>query len=82
MLRVEPLLNYRFSLTVSGFISDVDCGFMEVSGFSSKLNGEKYKEGGTNTYDIFLPTGIGAPINLITLLSGNLFLIKSSKISN
>ncbi len=58
MLRVEPLLNYRFSLTVSGFISDVDCGFMEVSGFSSKLNGEKYKEGGTNTYDIFLPTGI------------------------
>ena len=31
MLRVEPLLNYRFSLTVSGFISDVDCGFMEVS---------------------------------------------------
>ena len=58
MLRVEHLLNYRFSLTVSGFISDVDCGFMEVSGFSSKLNGEKYKEGGTNTYDIFLPTGI------------------------
>ena len=58
MIRVEPLLNYRFSLTVSGFISDVDCGFMEVSGFSSKLNGEKYKEGGTNTYDIFLPTGI------------------------
>ena len=58
MLRTEPLLNYRFSLTVTPFMSDTDCGFMEVSGFSSKLNGDKYKEGGTNTYDIFLPTGI------------------------
>ena len=82
MLRVEPLLNYRFSLTVSGFISDVDCGFMEVSGFSSKLNGEKYKEGGTNTYDIFLPTGIewGNLVAKRGVISGSLMIdwIKTS----
>jgi len=57
-MRNDPLLNYRFSLTVTPFMSDVDCGFMEVSGFSSKLNGDKYKEGGSNISDIFLPTGI------------------------
>jgi phage tail-like protein len=57
-LRNDPLLNYRFSLTVPSFLLDVDCGFMEISGFSSKVNGDKYKEGGSNLTDIFLPTGV------------------------
>jgi phage tail-like protein len=57
-MRSEPLLNYRFSLIAPPFMQNVDCGFQEISGFSSKLNGDKYREGGSNTSDIFLPTGV------------------------
>jgi phage tail-like protein len=53
-----PLVNFKFSLVVPTFTSDVDCGFMEISGFSSKVEGETYKEGGNNTSELFFPTQV------------------------
>lgn len=58
MENIYPLVNFKFSLSVSTFSSDIDCGFMEVSGFSSKIEGETYKEGGNNTSELFFPTQV------------------------
>lgn len=53
-----PFVNFKFSLIVPTFASDVDSGFMEISGFSAKVEGETYREGGNNTSDLFFPTGV------------------------
>ena len=52
-----PLVNFSFTLSVPAFSTEDDnlSGFMEISGFSSKVDGDPYKEGVNNTSELFFP---------------------------
>ena len=54
-----PYPSYNFTLNILPFnMNPNDCSFQEISGLNATVQTETVKEGGTNSSEIKLPTGI------------------------
>jgi phage tail-like protein len=59
MITGYPYPSYNFTLNILPFnMNPKDCSFQEISGLNATVQTETVKEGGTNSSEIKLPTGI------------------------